>query len=122
MTFFCIQKVPISNPLLLDGILKRVIITIDVIYFCKIPSLNIFLLARSLGARAYLIIPFYSPLGRPTCTYQHQLTSIVISFNIAADESLKFWKIFEKKAGTSTISSSSSSSGKADMAKQMTIR
>jgi len=41
---------------------------------------------------------------------------------IAADESLKFWKIFEKKAGTSSSSSASAASGKADMVKQMTIR
>ncbi|ERS99688.1 cell division cycle 20, cofactor of APC complex [Sporothrix schenckii 1099-18] len=40
----------------------------------------------------------------------------------AADESLKFWKIFEKKAGASASSGSSGSSGKADMVKQMTIR
>lgn len=39
----------------------------------------------------------------------------------AADESLKFWKIFEKKAGSSS-SGSGSTSGKADMVKQMTIR
>ncbi|EPE10184.1 wd repeat-containing protein slp1 [Ophiostoma piceae UAMH 11346] len=40
----------------------------------------------------------------------------------AADESLKFWKIFEKKAGASASSGSSGASGKADMVKQMTIR
>lgn len=40
----------------------------------------------------------------------------------AADESLKFWKIFEKKAGASAASSSSTTSGKAEMVKQMTIR
>ncbi|EFX06112.1 cell division protein [Grosmannia clavigera kw1407] len=40
----------------------------------------------------------------------------------AADESLKFWKVFEKKAGVSASSASSGSSGKADMVKQMTIR
>ncbi|KAH7389140.1 WD40-repeat-containing domain protein [Cadophora sp. MPI-SDFR-AT-0126] len=38
----------------------------------------------------------------------------------AADESLKFWKVFEKKAGAS--SAAAGSSGKADMVKQMTIR
>ncbi|KAI1811755.1 WD40 repeat-like protein [Poronia punctata] len=37
----------------------------------------------------------------------------------AADESLKFWKIFEKKPGSSTVSSSGA---KAEMARQMTIR
>ncbi|CAK7567779.1 MAG: WD repeat-containing protein slp1 [Sporothrix epigloea] len=40
----------------------------------------------------------------------------------AADESLKFWKIFEKKAGASATSGSAGSTGKADMVKQMTIR
>lgn len=40
----------------------------------------------------------------------------------AADESLKFWKIFEKKAGGASSSASSGVSGKADMVKQMTIR
>ncbi|PSS08503.1 hypothetical protein M430DRAFT_128537 [Amorphotheca resinae ATCC 22711] len=40
----------------------------------------------------------------------------------AADESLKFWKIFEKKAGASSSAGASGASGKADMVKQMTIR
>ncbi|KAI0149761.1 WD domain-containing protein [Hypoxylon sp. NC0597] len=40
----------------------------------------------------------------------------------AADESLKFWKVFEKKAGASAGIGASGSSGKAEMAKQMTIR
>lgn len=40
----------------------------------------------------------------------------------AADESLKFWKIFEKKTGTSSSISGAGTSGKADMVKQMTIR
>jgi cell division cycle protein 20 (cofactor of APC complex) len=40
----------------------------------------------------------------------------------AADESLKFWKVFEKKAGTSAIGGGSGTSGKAEMTKQMTIR
>lgn len=40
----------------------------------------------------------------------------------AADESLKFWKIFEKKAGTTAGIGSSGSSAKADLVKQMTIR
>lgn len=40
----------------------------------------------------------------------------------AADESLKFWKIFEKKAGASSSAGGSGTSGKADMVKQMTIR
>ncbi|KAF5519277.1 WD repeat-containing protein slp1 [Colletotrichum aenigma] len=40
----------------------------------------------------------------------------------AADESLKFWKVFEKKAGAGAGVGSSGSSAKADMVKQMTIR
>lgn len=40
----------------------------------------------------------------------------------AADESLKFWKVFEKKAGTAGSISGAGSSAKADMIKQMTIR
>ncbi|KAJ9131979.1 WD40 repeat-like protein [Pleurostoma richardsiae] len=40
----------------------------------------------------------------------------------AADESLKFWKVFEKKAGAGAGVGTAGSSGKADMVKQMTIR
>ncbi|KAM0807954.1 hypothetical protein AB5N19_08295 [Seiridium cardinale] len=40
----------------------------------------------------------------------------------AADESLKFWKVFEKKTGTAAGVGASGSSSKAQMAKQMTIR
>ncbi|KAI1821290.1 WD40 repeat-like protein [Xylaria intraflava] len=40
----------------------------------------------------------------------------------AADESLKFWKIFEKKAGSAAGAGAGASSSKAAMAKQMTIR
>ncbi|KAI1119203.1 WD40 repeat-like protein [Nemania sp. NC0429] len=40
----------------------------------------------------------------------------------AADESLKFWKIFEKKPGSTVGLGAGASSGKAEMAKQMTIR
>ncbi|KAI5863019.1 WD40 repeat-like protein [Durotheca rogersii] len=40
----------------------------------------------------------------------------------AADESLKFWKVFEKKAGASAGVGASGASTKAQMAKQMTIR
>ncbi|KFH43488.1 WD repeat-containing protein-like protein [Hapsidospora chrysogenum ATCC 11550] len=40
----------------------------------------------------------------------------------AADESLKFWKVFEKKAGAPGAISGSGSSSKAEMAKSMTIR
>jgi cell division cycle protein 20 (cofactor of APC complex) len=41
---------------------------------------------------------------------------------VAADESLKFWKIFEKKAGASAGIGAPGASSKADMVKQMTIR
>lgn len=40
----------------------------------------------------------------------------------AADESLKFWKVFERKAGQSTVASQGAGSAKEGMAKQMTIR
>ncbi|ORY14208.1 WD40-repeat-containing domain protein [Clohesyomyces aquaticus] len=40
----------------------------------------------------------------------------------AADESLKFWKIFEKKAGAPSIAAQGASTGKASLVKQMTIR
>ncbi|QIW97968.1 hypothetical protein AMS68_003486 [Peltaster fructicola] len=40
----------------------------------------------------------------------------------AADESLKFWKVFEKKAGASSLSSISSSTAKASLTKTTTIR
>ncbi|KAG5753646.1 hypothetical protein H9Q69_001446 [Fusarium xylarioides] len=40
----------------------------------------------------------------------------------AADESLKFWKIFEKKTGATAGIGASGASSKASMAKQMTIR
>jgi len=40
----------------------------------------------------------------------------------AADESLKFWKIFEKKAGSAGVSAGTIASAKGTMAKQMTIR
>ena len=43
---------------------------------------------------------------------------------LAADESLKFWKLFEKKPGSSSaLSREGGASGKGgDLAKQMTIR
>jgi cell division cycle protein 20 (cofactor of APC complex) len=50
---------------------------------------------------------------------QSRYTNIVF---LAADESLKFWKVFEKKAGAGAGMGASGSSGKAEMAKQMTIR
>jgi cell division cycle 20, cofactor of APC complex len=40
----------------------------------------------------------------------------------AADESLKFWKVFEKKTGAAGAIGGAGASGKADMVKQMTIR
>jgi cell division cycle protein 20 (cofactor of APC complex) len=40
----------------------------------------------------------------------------------AADESLKFWKVFEKKAGAASGSVAGSGAGKAEMVKQMMIR
>ncbi|KAK5663499.1 hypothetical protein OQA88_3929 [Cercophora sp. LCS_1] len=40
----------------------------------------------------------------------------------AADESLKFWKIFEKKAGAGASVGGVGASGKAELSKQMTIR
>ena len=40
----------------------------------------------------------------------------------AADESLKFWKVFEKKAGAAGAVGGAGSSSKADMVKHMTIR
>lgn len=40
----------------------------------------------------------------------------------AADESLKFWKVFEKKGGVASAASSAAANGKADMVKSMTIR
>jgi len=42
--------------------------------------------------------------------------------DIAADESLKFWKLFEKKPGSAAVTGQGSSSAKASMVKQMTIR
>jgi cell division cycle protein 20 (cofactor of APC complex) len=42
---------------------------------------------------------------------------------LAADESLKFWKVFEKKAGSVAAAREGSMAGKkSEMAKQMTIR
>ena len=40
----------------------------------------------------------------------------------AADESLKFWKLFEKKPGSAGVTGQGSSGAKASMVKQMTIR
>lgn len=41
---------------------------------------------------------------------------------LAADESLKFWKLFEKKPGSGSAAGGAGSSSKAAMVKQMTIR
>lgn len=46
----------------------------------------------------------------------------VLLICVAADESLKFWKIFEKKPGSSTIAGGSSASEKATLSKTTTIR
>jgi cell division cycle protein 20 (cofactor of APC complex) len=40
----------------------------------------------------------------------------------AADESLKFWKVFEKKAGSGSLADGGSSSAKASLTKATTIR
>ncbi|KAH0135866.1 hypothetical protein KCU67_g16222, partial [Aureobasidium melanogenum] len=40
----------------------------------------------------------------------------------AADESLKFWKVFEKKAGASSAGASGAASAKASLSKTTTIR
>ena len=47
-----------------------------------------------------------------------------LTFVLAADESLKFWKIFEKKPGSASATSREGGvTGKSgDMVKQMTIR
>lgn len=47
---------------------------------------------------------------------------MVANVTIAADESLKFWKVFEKKAGAAGAIGGVGASGKADMVKHMTIR
>jgi len=48
--------------------------------------------------------------------------SVYSNIIIAADESLKFWKLFEKKAGSAGVSAQGSSSAKASMTKDLTIR
>ncbi len=46
-----------------------------------------------------------------------------LTVNTAADESLKFWKVFERKAGVSASAAREGGVGKGGaMAKQMTIR
>ena len=52
------------------------------------------------------------------------LTGYKLTFIQAADESLKFWKIFEKKPGSASATSREGGvTGKGgDMVKQMTIR
>ena len=47
-----------------------------------------------------------------------------LTFVLAADESLKFWKIFEKKPGSASATSREGgvTSKGGDMVKQMTIR
>lgn len=47
----------------------------------------------------------------------------MLTLATAADESLKFWKIFERKAGTAASAAREGGIGKnGQMAKQMTIR
>ena len=48
------------------------------------------------------------------------LTILIVS--IAADESLKFWKLFEKKPGAAATAREGSANPKANLVKQMTIR
>jgi cell division cycle protein 20 (cofactor of APC complex) len=40
----------------------------------------------------------------------------------AADESLKFWKVFEKKAGTANLAGGASGTAKESLTKTTTIR
>lgn len=56
--------------------------------------------------------------------FDSRLMSAFSNRNLAADESLKFWKLFEKKPGsTSATSREGGVTGKGgEMAKQMTIR
>ena len=56
--------------------------------------------------------------------FQASLLRCLLTLFVAADESLKFWKIFEKKPGTASASSREGGvTGKGgDMVKQMTIR
>ena len=69
-----------------------------------------------------------SPDGQMLATAGKFLVSLMIMlvliWVLAADESLKFWKLFEKKPGAPSLSSRESTlSGKGtEMAKQMTIR
>lgn len=51
------------------------------------------------------------------------MLSPALTTSLAADESLKFWKVFERKAGVSASASREGGVGKGgNMAKQMTIR
>ena len=54
----------------------------------------------------------------------HKFNHVRANAMIAADESLKFWKVFERKAGTSAAASREGGVGGkgGQMAKQMTIR
>lgn len=67
----------------------------------------------------------YLPL--PVCLHSvsamPESCSFANIFCLAADESLKFWKIFERKPGTSASASREGGVGsKAQMTKSMTIR
>ena len=47
----------------------------------------------------------------------------MLTLRTAADESLKFWKIFEKKPGSgASVGSAGAAAAKAELSKQMTIR
>jgi len=47
---------------------------------------------------------------------------VILTISIAADESLKFWKLFEKKPGAASAAREGSANPKANLVKQMTIR
>jgi cell division cycle protein 20 (cofactor of APC complex) len=46
----------------------------------------------------------------------------ILTIPVAADESLKFWKLFEKKPGAAAAAREGSANPKANLVKQMTIR
>lgn len=58
----------------------------------------------------------------PTKPFFDQVNTPLLTHNTAADESLKFWKIFEKKPGASGSIGGAGAVAKAEMSKHMTIR